>query len=172
MSHPTHVKGTRAEAIVLADLIKHGYHVLTPFSGHAPYDLVAADERHRLSRIQVKFRRAKDGVLSVPLRRHHINSKGIVSKPIERDHLDGFAIYCPDNEKIYYVPMQALRGVRTSLSLRLNPARPVRGSVKGKRRRQSRMAEDFRDPSVLFGRKSRNSHGEFNIDADQNDVSD
>ena len=59
--HSTIVNGRKAEAIVLADLVKRGYHVSLPFSGHCPYDLIFADDWHRLCRLQVKYRTAKNG---------------------------------------------------------------------------------------------------------------
>ena len=63
MPHHTKDKGDLGVAKAQADLVQRGYLVLTPFSEHAPFDLVAYRE-HEFLRIQVKYRSAAKGVLT------------------------------------------------------------------------------------------------------------
>lgn len=102
-------KGALAEAAVIKDLYERGFTVLQPFDGHCPYDLVIADERHLLRRLQVKYRSASGPCIELALRRVHTNGAGAQVKPIVLAHLDGIAIFCPENERVYYLPVDRLR---------------------------------------------------------------
>ena len=159
VDHSTIVNGNKAEAIVLADLIRRGYHVSVPFSGHSPYDLIFADEWHRLYRLQVKYRTAKNGRIEVPLRSVHTNSKGAKMKPTNLTFLDGFAIYCPNTDEIYYVSIKELlpnthvfalnvedrRGKVELKGGQYPPLKPARGDLKNKR-----WAESYLDPATII----------------------
>lgn len=57
----TKTDGDTGLACVIADLVKHGIGIALPLSEHMPFDLDAVSPDGQLSRVSVKFRRAKNG---------------------------------------------------------------------------------------------------------------
>jgi hypothetical protein len=99
-------KGDLGTAKTVADLVAQGYDVYLPFSGSCPVDVVAADRAQRLRRLQVKYRAADDrGYIAVRLCTI-INGKIV---PIDLSKIDGWAVYCPDTDHVYYVPKALVR---------------------------------------------------------------
>ena len=96
-------KGNISEAKVLAAYLQAGFFVSVPFGGGAPYDLII-DTGKRLFKVQVKTGRLRSGCVLFAAQR--INGHQRIQR-----HQDGaadfglFAIYCPDNDKIYVVRM-------------------------------------------------------------------
>jgi hypothetical protein len=133
-------KGVLAEAAVCADLIKNGHEVFLPFSGHAAADLISLSGDRRPLRWQVKYRTARKGSLHLALRNVHTNGAGAVSKPIRLERIDGFAIYCPDTETVYYIGAGEVSPDAGSMSLNLESLGPVVG----------RKASDFVDPDRVY----------------------
>jgi PD-(D/E)XK endonuclease len=111
-------KSKTSEAIILATLVKSGKHVLIPW-GEERYDL-AIDDGGRLVRIQCKTGHIRDGCVcfktSITDARRPLGDGGYAGQ------IDAFAVYCPQIERVYLVPIQA---VRTSIGaqLRLEPAK-------------------------------------------------
>jgi PD-(D/E)XK endonuclease len=111
-------KGKTSEAIILAALVKLGKHVLVPW-GEERYDL-ALDEAGSLVRLQCKTGHIRDGCVcfktSITDARRPLGDGGYAGQ------IDAFAVYCPQVERVYLVPIQA---VRTSIGarLRLEPAK-------------------------------------------------
>lgn len=143
--HHTKNKGDLGVSLVLADLVKKGFCICLPISEHMPFDLIALDDGTLTAkRIQVKYRTASATAdkIDVDLRSTYTTKTGITRKPCDLSKIDAIAIYCPNNEKIYYVPTGDIPGNR-GFSLRLTPA-------KNKQKVGVLMAEDFRDPSVVW----------------------
>ena len=95
--------GDKTEAIVLAELVKRDLDVAIPYSSGSRYDLLI-DEGDRFNRVQVKTGRLKDG----SVRFNTKSSTNSMTKCIEDDYhgdVDSFIVYCPDNEGLYYVPI-------------------------------------------------------------------
>jgi hypothetical protein len=63
-------KGAHGEALVIADLIRHGITPHEPFIRDTPYDLLAA-YKGEYRRIQVKYRKTTKGYVEVTPRRIH-----------------------------------------------------------------------------------------------------
>jgi len=130
-------KGVIGLVKVTADLVTRGFEVFTPISDACPVDLIAANDAMTLRRIQVKYREpsARDHVLFVSLD-SVVNGRRV---PINLSLLDGWAIYCPQTEKVYYVRRDAvsLRSIRLCLQ-------------DSRQRRQGRLATDFMDPASLW----------------------
>jgi hypothetical protein len=98
----TSSKGNLSESKVLTAYIQAGFLVSLPFGGGAPYDLIV-DTGRRLLKVQVKTGRLRNGCVLFPTQRYSgHDGKG---RGYDADELDVFAVYCPDNEQIYIVPL-------------------------------------------------------------------
>lgn len=112
----TNVKGVIGLTQVVADLANKELGIFLPIADTDVIDLIAVNAAGLVKRMQVKYR-AKEatGCLVVPVDTV-INGK---KRPIDRSKLDLFGVFCPDNNKVYYVPITCFDGKR-SISLRLD----------------------------------------------------
>jgi len=118
--------GERSEAQVVSALLKHGKVILTPFGDNQRYDMVV-DEGGRFYRIQCKTGRIHRGAVEFPT--CSSQSHRGRGKQDYRGQIEFFAVYCPDNDVVYVVPVE---DVTTTLGvLRIEP--PKNGQVKGVR---------------------------------------
>ena len=93
-------KGTLGLSKVISDLVSKGYEVFTPFSDHAPVDIIVCDENFIPKRIQVKYRKVEPGYkINIP--RHSVVNQRKVG--INLDFIDGWAVYNPESDKVYYI---------------------------------------------------------------------
>lgn len=97
-------KGNMSESVVLAAYVRAGFLVSLPFGGGAAYDLVV-DTGARLVRVQVKTGKFDSGCVLYNVRRHRGSRYNAFSR-YHADELDVFAIWCPDNEQLYAVPVE------------------------------------------------------------------
>jgi hypothetical protein len=108
----TSVIGDATTAVILAALVKAGKVVLLPFGDRHRYDL-GVEEQGIFLRIQCKTGRIrKNGV--VFFRAHSIT--GMVRRGYQGD-ADLFGVYCPDNDKVYLVPVDEVPASGVSLRL-------------------------------------------------------
>lgn len=98
----TNSKGTLGELQVELDLFKRGWECFRPTSDFSPIDLITLrSEDNRLIRLQTKYRKLNDkGNIKVPLF-SVVNGKQV---NIDKKFIHGWAIYCPDLSKVFYVP--------------------------------------------------------------------
>ena len=117
--HHTKDKGDLGVAKVHADLVSKGFTVLFPATEHAPFDLVAysGGEFHRL---QVKYRSARAGAVTVKFRSMWTDRNGTHMTPTDKGAIDAVCIYCPETDDCYYV-RPAEHGA--SVTLRITPSR-------------------------------------------------
>lgn len=108
--------------MVLAALLRAGKVVLQPFGDNQRYDLVI-DDSGVFKRIQVKTGRLKDGAVRAETCSTYAHRGG--KRKGYTGQIDLFAIYCPDNDQIYLVPIASVPGF--SISLRVDP--PVNEQV-------------------------------------------
>jgi hypothetical protein len=116
--------------MVLAALVRKGFHVLVPFGEGQPYDLVIALNGASFLRVQCKTAWPQRGC--------------IIFNPHATDHgrgrqsyvgrADIFGVYFPPDEAVYLVPIDAV--TRFSGRLRLEPTR-------NNQQRGIRFASDF-----------------------------
>lgn len=95
-------KGSIGVAKAVADLLHKRYYAFLPFDGSSPVDLVIANKAMTLKRLQVKYRepvKRSPTSLCIPLY-SVVNGKMI---PIDLSKIDGWAIYCPTTDKVYYI---------------------------------------------------------------------
>jgi Holliday junction resolvase len=129
-------KGNLAEAKVAAFLIQSGFHVLIPWGENHRYDLVA-EKGGLFTRIQVKFVSPKSGRLQVPLR--SANNWKVVK--YDKDQIDPIAVFNPENENIYFVPLEKFKNTAT-INLRLI-------NSKNNQKKNLVLAKDFENRIVL-----------------------
>ena len=101
--------GEKSEAYIVLALLRHGWPVLKPFGDSQRYDLVT-ERDGRFLRIQCKTGRLVDGAVSFPTCSSYLH-RGLGTKHY-RGQADLFAVYCPDNDRTYLVPVDAV-GMRT-----------------------------------------------------------
>jgi hypothetical protein len=120
----TKAVGERSEGMVLAALLRAGKVVLQPFGDNQRYDLVV-DDKGRFLRLQCKTGRFKDGaILFDACSSQAHRGKG---KQDYRGQIEMFAVYYPDMDTVYMVPVEDVG--RTSGRLRLEA--PKNGQSKG-----------------------------------------
>jgi hypothetical protein len=117
--------GDITQSQVMAALLKRGKKVLMPFGDNFRYDLVV-EEDGRFTRIQCKTGKMNGGaiVFAVASSQYHRGGK----RQDYRGQIDAFGVFCPDNEKVYIIPIDDLPLVREA-KLRLTP--PRNSQIKG-----------------------------------------
>lgn len=99
-----HKKGEIGELKVAADLLERGYEALEPVSQNCPYDLVAHNlKTGEFSTVQVKYAELKDRKIETSFRRKSLGGKKDTRKV--NTQFDVGAVYCPQLEQCYYVPV-------------------------------------------------------------------
>ena len=119
--HPKDVGDKTTLAVMLA-LRMAGLRVLVPFGENTRYDLVIEDGE-RLARVQCKTGRLRSGAIrfnTCSTYGHHLRPRN--ARRGYHGEIDYFAIFCPDTEKVYLVPIDEL-DVRTGAALRVEPSR-------------------------------------------------
>ena len=112
--------------MVAADLMCRGYKIAFPYGEDWDYDLVVCREE-KLERVQVKHSRSDGEVIRVKCFSHSLtNGKVRNTKRYTAKTIDWLAIYDPTSDCCYYVPAAQLGAGRSSLHLRLVPARSGR----------------------------------------------
>lgn len=142
----TKEKGDIGLTAIMFDLQKQGFSICLPVSEHLGFDLIAIDKDYNLSKVSVKYRKLVNGTIGVPMRTVSSNSQGYKVKFANLDKIDGYAIYCPDNNQCYYISSESLRVYKNTMTLRVNPKKETFINSN----KISNLAENFKDPLVLF----------------------
>lgn len=140
MRHHTKSIGDLGVAEVIRDLARSGIGVALPMSEHLPFDLVAIDENGRLARVQVKARSAPNGVAHVGSFTTWQDRNGTHRRKWIGG-IDGLAVFIVDDDVVAYLSADELCGRSTAVRTQA----PKNGQRVG-----VRMAEDHRDPTVMF----------------------
>lgn len=117
-THHTKTKGDLGVMAAAFDLTKKGFIVCYPMTEHAPFDLLAYRDGQSL-RVQVKYRALTGGYVEVQFKSCWADRHGVHVSHIDKNDVDVFCIFCPDNERCYYVDPQQFR---TAARLRIEPA--------------------------------------------------
>lgn len=118
LSHPVDI-GLSSEAAILSGLVKRGLRVLVPFGENQRYDLVVDDDGD-FYRAQCKTGRLRDGVVRFSTQSVRSNMSGSVARRYDGD-ADIFIVFCPENDRIYVVPVSGCS--RREMCLRVEPSR-------------------------------------------------
>ena len=103
--HHTKVKADIGLTKVISDLTVKGYVPCIPLSEHQAYDVVAMSGNGSAFKLQVKYARLKkNGTVEVRFRRSWADKNGSHTRPYSKDEFDYYAIYCPEKDKVLYVP--------------------------------------------------------------------
>ena len=102
-------RGDQSVAMILARLLESGYKVLLPFGDNGRYDLVV-DRSGDFERLQCKTGSIRNGCL-------HFNTASIttyggkrIKKYYTRNEIDYFAVYSPDLQETFIVPVEDAYG--------------------------------------------------------------
>jgi PD-(D/E)XK endonuclease len=118
-SHPVDV-GQRTEAAICFQLVSRGYRVLLPFGVNQRYDLVLESEEGQFLRAQCKTGRLRDGVIQFKAASIQSNTRRTQIRNYAGE-VDLFIVFCPENEKVYVVPIQEVPN--SCMNLRVDPPR-------------------------------------------------
>ncbi|HEY7914722.1 MAG TPA: group I intron-associated PD-(D/E)XK endonuclease [Blastocatellia bacterium] len=101
----TYDRGNISESILLQAYLKAGFIVSIPFGSGAPYDLLVDTGTHTY-KIQVKTGWHNRGRLLYKGRRRIKDSNRNGTRRYRLDEVDYFAVYDPQNDRIYVIPPQ------------------------------------------------------------------
>ena len=121
MRHHTKDKGDLAVAKVIADAAKTGIKSCVPITEHLPFDLILVDAECQLRRVQVRYAKARKNRMRMRLRSSYSWKGGCRVRLLDRTKIDGFPVYCPDTDRIYYlrtdeIPADAASEIEISLA--------------------------------------------------------
>ena len=143
-------KGAAAEAAVTAAAIELGLVVLRPLCEGGRYDLVI-DLEPELLRVQCKWAKRLDGVLSVKLNTNRLTPAGYVRTTYTADEVDAIGVYSAELRRCFLIPIEEVAGGR-GVHLRLDPAR-------NNQAQRVRWANDYRFEQAIRERLNRASAG-------------
>jgi hypothetical protein len=112
-------KGGAAEAEITAAAIRWGLIVLRPLIEGGRYDLVI-DIGKQLLRVQCKWATQRGGVLETRTSTSRHTPRGYVRSTYSAAEIDAVAVFSPDTEACYLIPIAEVEGNAT-VSLRLAP---------------------------------------------------
>ena len=138
IKHITKTKGDLGVGKVISDILSNNMQVCLPIGEHLPFDLIAVSETGVLKRIQIKYRKIVNGAIQVPL--STANSSGRM--PYDLNMIDVFAIFCPDNEKIYYINVNEMK-TTAWFSIRIEPS-------KNRQNKKIRLATTYEDINRIY----------------------
>lgn len=104
--------GERSEAQIMSRLLRTGMTVLKPFGDNQRYDLVL-DDGERLVRIQCKTGRLRKGAVEFATASSYAH-RGL-GKRDYRGQVELFAVYCPETDQCYLIPVDAVGKMHCSL---------------------------------------------------------
>jgi hypothetical protein len=112
-------KGAAAEAEVAAAAIRCDLVVLRPLCDGGRYDLVV-DIGEQLLRVQCKWASRKGNVLTARCITSRHTPRGYLRTTYTAEEIDAIALYAPDTDACYLVPIREIEGQGT-ISLRIAP---------------------------------------------------
>jgi hypothetical protein len=117
--HHTKNKGDLGVFAAKLDLTEKGFRLLLPLTEHEAFDLVAY-RGEKFYRVQVKYRAARNGVISVPFSSSWADRHGVHKLMMDKGSVDVVCAYCPDTRRCYYIDPRRHGG---TVQLRLVPTR-------------------------------------------------
>ncbi len=102
--HHTKVKADLGVAKCIADIIGKGYVPCIPLSEHQPYDIVVVLDDGSTAKLQVKYATLKHGAVEIKFRTSWADKHGSHTKYYSETDFDYYAVYCPEKDRVLYVP--------------------------------------------------------------------
>ena len=115
----TNKKGNIGLVKVLDNLVENGYFCFLPITDTTIVDLVVSNEDMKLKKFQVKYKKLEKKSTCICLSSQRVVDRKKVNTDLSL--IDYFAVYCPDNKKIYYIPTTLFNG-KKMITLRVIPA--------------------------------------------------
>ncbi len=88
----------------MARLVKLGYTVWTPFGDNARRADILIEKESAIKRVQCKTGRLDNGAVGFRTVSVHKSKSGFYHRSYAGE-VDYFAVYCPENEQVYLVPI-------------------------------------------------------------------
>lgn len=117
--HHTKNKGDLGVLKAQVSLAEQGWLPLLPLTEHSSFDLVAYKEG-QFKRIQVKFRTATKGAVTVGFVSSWTDKNGTHITHIDKEELDLYCVYCPDTDECYWFDPKKFD---KCISLRIEPSK-------------------------------------------------
>lgn len=130
--------GEKSEGKIISRLLDAGMLVLKPFGDNQRYDLVI-DDGERMIKVQCKTGRLRNGAIIFTTCSSYAH-RGLGRRDY-RGQVDVFAVYCPETDGCYIIPVDSV-GIR-HCSLRIEKSRNGQA-------RNVRLAADFAVPRALI----------------------
>jgi hypothetical protein len=108
-------KGNVGLIEVIRDLARKGYECFTPFHDYSAVDLIVLDNKNNTYKLQIKYRTEFRGAIEV----HFRSMVNGTSKEIDFDSIDGWAVYCPEVDKVVYISKDEVDLSKGSFAFRL-----------------------------------------------------
>lgn len=103
--HHTKFKADIGVAKTIADLVSKGHVPCIPLSEHQSYDLIAVLKDGSIIKLQIKYATLKrNGTIDVKFRTGWADRNGIHMRHYCEKDFDYYAIYCPEKDRVLYVP--------------------------------------------------------------------
>lgn len=110
--------GNVTEAMVMAAFVKKGLPLLLPFGDNHRYDMVV-EFQGGFRRVQCKTGRLRNGAIVFNACSSYAHRGG--SPKFYNGAADFFAVYCPETDKVYLVPVPDKQ--TTEMTLRVEPSK-------------------------------------------------
>lgn len=111
--------GEFSKLIVALALGRAGYYVAKPLGENSRYDLII-DKDGKLSRVQIKTGRLRNGAILFHTYSTHTHRKGASCRPYTNE-VEFFGVYCPELRSVYLIPIEDT--ARLSGTIRVNAAK-------------------------------------------------
>lgn len=122
-------KGEISEAVIISEFLKAGITVSQTFGDNQSYDLIVDINGH-LNRVQVKTGRLRKGTIiwnTISSHNTFIEKKFCRLSKSYKGKIDFFAVYCPDTNGCYLVPIESTTDSAGSLRLEQTKNKQVKG---------------------------------------------
>ena len=123
-------KGAVGLIEVIRDLTKKGYECFTPIHDYSKVDLIVMNKDSQLLKLQIKYRTTVRDKIDVGFH-SVVNSKKV---PMDLSVIDGWAVYCPEVDKVVYVHKSEINSELNGFSFRLRPGKATFNTSNGKTR--------------------------------------
>lgn len=111
----TNRKGSIGLTKIISKFTEQGYECYIPLSGYVPIDLIVVNETMIPKRLQIKYRKIERGKIILPFE-SVINGERIL---MNFDFIDGWVVYCPDTDEIYYINKSDIDMSKKCFSIRI-----------------------------------------------------
>ena len=128
--------GSLGELKVATKFMELGYQVFVELGDNSDIDLITVSSDGEIKKIQVKTtQKIKDGKMEWEIAKSRLNYQGGY-KDFYTNFIDGYALYCIENDYIGYVPFEECES-KYHISLRIEP-------TKNSQTKGIKMAEDYK----------------------------